>query len=114
MKNRLFLMGILILALSIFGCRRRGISLDDREPLSLAPDVKWALVTEPYTAFKSEPNWESKTLSHCRKGDIIQILGKVENDEGVWYKFSSGFLPQEVLSIYQNRYKALKQLETLK
>lgn len=105
---------LFIMAIYLNGCRKNKITLDDREPLSLAPDVQWALIIEPYTAYKKEPTWESQTLEHCRKGDIEQILGRVEREDTIWYKFSNGYLPQEVLEVYQNKYKAMKQKDSLK
>lgn len=113
MKRLLFCIAVALLFLSI-SCKKKQIVLDDREPLSLAPDVTWALIIEPYTAYKKDPSWESQTLEHCRKGDIVQILGKVENEDNVWYKFDKGYLPGEVLEVYQNKYKAMKQQESLK
>lgn len=99
---------ILVSALLFSACKKKEITLDDRDPLALIPDIQWALIKEPYTAFKSNPSWTSDALSKCKKGDIIRVTGKIENADGVWYKFESGYLPGEVLEVYSNKYKAQK------
>jgi len=100
------------------GCSKKKeeiIEFDSTYPLALAPDVKWAVVTEPYASFKENCDWNSLTEGHCRKGDIFQVTGNSrDKDNEVWYKFESGWLPQSCLSVYSNRYKALSVSESIK
>ena len=109
---------ITILALTILaavsaiftGCSKKSaevIVFDDRHPLALAPDVEWAVVTEPYAVFKETDEWGSATAGHCRKGEILQVMGKsVDSAKENWYYFEGGWLPQSCVSIFSNRYKA--------
>ena len=91
------------------------IVFDSSEPLSLAPDVEWALVTDPYAAYKTSTDWNAEITGHCRRGEILQVLAKSLDDEKtVWYKFEEGWLPQKCLKIYTNRYKAKTAAESLK
>lgn len=113
MKKISFLLSVLAVVGAV-GCQRHKIVFDESEPLALIPDVQWALVKEPYSSFRESPTWESHGNSHCRKGDILCIIGKLENEEGIWYKFQDGYLPQEVLEVYSNRYKALSAEKELK
>lgn len=114
MKNKLkilitiFLIQLILLCLT--GCVKKEtemLPLDNSEPMSLAPDVEWAVVTSPYAAFRQEHDWDAKVLSHARKGDIIQITGKTSNpNNNQWYNTKSGWLPKSSISVYSNRLKA--------
>ena len=109
---------ITILALTILaavsaiftGCSKKSaevIVFDDRYPLALAPDVEWAVVTEPYAVFKENDEWGAAPAGHCRKGEILQVMGKsVDSAKENWYYFEGGWLPQSCVSIFSNRYKA--------
>ena len=90
------------------------ISFDDSYPLALAPDVEWCVVTEPYVAYKKEADWGSTVTGHCRKGEILQILGKHPDSGGErWYYTDKGWLSEISISVYSNRYKAQKVSEEL-
>lgn len=83
------------------------IVFDNSHPLALAPDVSWAVIKDPYAAYKTEPNWSADAKGHCRKGEILQVIGKsVDEKNDVWYSFENGWLPANSLSIFNNRYKA--------
>lgn len=98
----------LITALS--SCQKKTtevIVFDNSHPLALAPDVEWAVVTEPYAVFRAEDEWTALTTGHCRKGEILQVKGKsVDAEKENWYFFEGGWLPQNCVSIFSNRYKA--------
>ena len=100
------------------GCKKSKeeiIIFDNEEPLSLAPDVEWALVTDPYAAYRQDTDWNSNIVNHCRRGEILQVYAKsIDKDKTVWYKFENGWLPETCLSIYANRYKAKTAAEALK
>ena len=112
MKNKVILAFFLILILSAFlsACKKSGnepIVFDNTHPLALAPDVEWAVVTEPYAVFKESDEWTAATAGHCRKGEILQVKGKsVDAEKNNWYYFEGGWLPQNCVSIFSNRYKA--------
>lgn len=118
MKNNFFFFTILLFVLFSSSCikqKEEAIVFDDSYPLALSPNVTWALITDPYAAYKSEIGWISETNSHCRRGEILQVLGKATDKENNdWYRFEEGWLPSSCLSIYSNRYKALTASSQLK
>lgn len=110
--NKSIILIFIILCLTSFfaSCKKKTaevIVFDDSHPLALAPDVEWAVVTEPYAVFKESDEWGAATAGHCRKGEILQVKGKsVDADKENWYYFEGGWLPQSCVSIFSNRYKA--------
>ena len=110
--NKLFLILIFILILIPFfsSCKKKSaesIIFDNTHPLALAPDVEWAVVTEPYAVFRESDEWGGSTAGHCRKGEILQVKGKsVDAQKENWYYFEGGWLPQNCVSVFSNRYKA--------
>lgn len=117
-KNKFIISLLMILAvILISSCRKKTseqIIFDDTHPLALAPDVEWAVITEPYAVFKLEDEWGAATAGHCRKGEILQVKGKsVDAAKENWYYFEGGWLPQSYVSIFSNRYKAESVSKTL-
>ncbi len=112
MKNNLFAVFFLILisTIAFASCKKNNtetIVFDESHPLALAPDVEWAVVIEPYAVFKESDEWEAATAGHCRKGEVLQVMGKsVDEAKENWYFFEGGWLPQNCVSIFSNRYKA--------
>ncbi len=109
-KSIISLLIILSLTSFVTSCKKKTaetIVFDNSHPLALAPDVEWAVVTEPYAVFKENDEWGAATTGHCRKGEILQVMGKsVDADKENWYYFEGGWLPQSCVSIFSNRYKA--------
>ncbi len=111
MRRFLLLLLKFCFLISLFSCvscsSKKEIVFDNSEPLALAPDVQWAVVIEPYAAFRKNTDWSSEINGHCRKGDILQIKGNaVFNNAENWYYFDEGWLPESVIDIYPNRFKA--------
>ena len=113
--KRIFIPAILIFILFLIftgltSCQKKtaeAIVFDSSHPLALAPDVEWAVVTEPYAVFRESDEWGGATTGHCRKGEILQVKGKsVDAAKDTWYYFEGGWLPQSCVSIFSNRYKA--------
>ena len=108
----------LLISLSITSCNKKKeevIEFNETHPLSLAPDVEWALITDPYAAYRKDIEWNAEVTNHCRRGDILQVYAKsIDKQKTVWYKFEEGWLPETCLSIYSNRYKAQTAAENLK
>ena len=104
--------------ISFVSCTKKSaetIRLDTSEPLALAPDISWAVVLDPYAAYRTSPSWDAAANGYCRKGDILQVTGKADvKESGVWLKFSEGWLPDSAVTIYANRYRAEKAAEKLK
>ena len=95
---------------SFVSCTKKSseaIPLDTSEPLALVPDISWAVVLDPYAAYRSTPSWDSAAAGYCRKGDILQVTGKAAvKESGTWYKFKDGWLSESAVTIYANRYRA--------
>lgn len=108
---------LVLCSLLVISCKKKPeelIKFDDSQPLALAPYVEWAVVIDPYAAYRSEANWDSAVFGHCRKGDILQVQGKsIDENKDTWYMFESGWLPSNCLSIYSNRLKAQSESEKL-
>ena len=103
---------LLLFSFLIIGCAKKDeteIILDNSEHLALAPDVQWAVVSEPYAAFKESKDWSASVIGHCRKGDVLQVKGKsLDSKNEVWYYFEQGWLPSSSVLVYNNRLKAQK------
>jgi len=86
--------------------------LDESDPLALAPDVQWIVVREPYVALRSAPGWSSPIASHCRRGQVLQIIGNetlVQESEPrteKWYFVPGGWLPGSAVTICANKFLA--------
>lgn len=106
MKEKLIILFVFI-SIFVISCKRDNtIYFDNVEPLALVPDVQWAVVIEPYAAFRKDMSWDSEVLGHCRKSDILQVKGMAISTDGSWYKFNEGWLPDSAISIYTNKFKA--------
>lgn len=111
----LFLVSLLVLVSCSGNKKNEKIEFDKTHPLALAPDVSWALVTDPYASFRESMNWNADTTGHIRKGEILQVIGRsVDEKKYVWYKFAEGWLPASCLTIYSNRMKAQSAANQLK
>lgn len=115
--NKIFIVGLVIAAALLTGCKKKTeevIKFDESQPLALAPNVDWAVVEDPYAAYRSEANWDASVSGHCRKGDILQVLGKsTDEKKDVWYMFENGWLPSNCLAIFSNRLKAKTESDKL-
>lgn len=121
MKNKSLLLFIavciffVLTATSCKGSKNEVIVFDNSQPLALAPDVQWALVTDPYAAFRTTMDWESEINSYCKKGEILQVKScSFDSKKNNWYEFEQGWLPESVVSIYSNRMKAQSAKKELK
>lgn len=117
MKSSVFIF-LLILSLTCFtGCKKNDLDVivfDNSEPLALAVDVEWAVIAEPYAAYKESHSWQASVKGHGRKGDVLQVIGKyLDKNSEVWYCFENGWLPSSVITIYNNRYKAKSAADRL-
>ena len=117
MKKIFYICLLFVCLLNFNSCQKNDetvIILDNSEPLALAPDVEWAVITDPYAAYKTEMGWTSSVAGHCRKGEILQIKGKsLDSNKENWYLFENGWLPENCLSVFSNRLKASAVSEQL-
>ncbi len=94
--------------------RTKMIDISDSNSRELSPSVDWALVHEPYAAFRKEPSFESPVVAHARRGEIMQVLGNrhvttgsgKNEHTGAWYWFEQGWLDESLVTLYDNRFKA--------
>lgn len=114
-KKIFFAVFLFFLCLSLSSCFRR-----QEEPLidisaaeSLVPGERWALIVEPYAAYRIKPSFTAGISAHGRQGDIEKVDGtfidtdSVSNEHGIlWYCFSSGWLPEKTVRVYSNKLKA--------
>lgn len=109
------LLWLVSMAMLLSGCgKQRSIALDDRNALSLAPDIQWAVVKEPYVTYRKDKSWDAPTGDYERKGKILQVLGTSDAGDGVvWLKFSGGYLPSSSVTIESNRYKAERTSQSM-
>ena len=113
-----FILFLSLCVISLAACKKNKVEIiefDNTYPLALAPDVQWAVITEPYATYKQNIGWDSPIEGHCRKGDVLQILGNASDDNGeIWYRFLDGWLHSSCLTVYSNRYKAQSVSDSLK
>ncbi len=92
--------------------------LDTSDPLALAPDVRWAVVTASYASFKKEASWTSQSVDYCKQGECFPIQAtstiSVEEKSQTWYRFEEGWLPESAVKIYENKFRAEKAAKSLK
>ena len=108
---------------SIISCNKKELVLNQDDPLSMKPGIQWAVVTSPYTAFFVEPDYSSDVLSYGRAGLVAMVKGshivKVSKSNKVntvmyWYNFEQGWLPQDVLELFDNKLRAENYARQLK
>src|SRR5574344_138993 len=105
---------VLIAGLLFSSCVRKNapVSFDDSDPLALDPDIQWAVVHDPYAAFRKETSYDSEVTGHSRAGDILKVAGfrTVQQDKKEkaeqWYAFDQGWLPASTVDVYSNKLKA--------
>ncbi|MCQ2572305.1 MAG: hypothetical protein MJ182_00235 [Treponema sp.] len=109
-----FLGAIFLLLLTVIfaGCKRDkslSIELDNNEPLALAVDIEWAVISEPYVIFRSIQEWNGKDSGHGKKGEVLQVKGySYSSTNEKWVKFEKGYLPLKSVQIFTNKYQADK------
>ena len=109
-----------LLPLLVASCKKHDaseIELDTSDPLALAPDVRWAVVIEPYAAFREEISWDAEAADYCKQGELFPILASAlaseENGGETWYRFEDGWLPASAITVYPNKLRALKAAASL-
>ncbi|MCI5523938.1 MAG: hypothetical protein SO116_04160 [Treponema sp.] len=115
-KSLAFIFSAWILLLNV-SCKKSNyneIKIEDN--VITSADEKWAVIVEPYAAFRSECNFDSTVENHGRKGEVLPVKGnalvKEEHNEKLgissykkWYYFEKGWLPEETVRIYDNKFR---------
>ncbi|MBQ0002613.1 MAG: hypothetical protein KBT21_03665 [Treponema sp.] len=113
MKKIIFI--LLAVSTLFFSCKndKDEIDIHQNDMLALNPNVQWAVVIEPYAAFRTEASWNAGTNDHSRLGDVLMIQGNAilessneSSSKEIWYRFDKGWLSESSVSVYQNKYKA--------
>lgn len=95
--------------------KTKSINIELKNPESINPGIQWALINEPFVAFRSDSDFDSEVTSHGRLGDVEKVIGVFRKKERVWYRFSKGWLDEGSVIIYDTQLKALsKSKEVLK
>lgn len=116
-KQFIFLLSIFLISSVLASCNKDknlNISLDNSEPLALAVDVEWAVVTDSYVTFRSDKDWNSSDKGHAKKGAVLKVIGysySKENEK--WVKFEEGYLPIKSVIVYSNKYQAVSEARKL-
>ena len=114
--KKLSTVAVLLFVFVLLGAcsKEKPIVLNADDIQALTPGVEWAVVTEPYAAFREEPAFESTVMAHARKADVLEVKGKTLSKDSLtsrtftWYKFDQGWLELSAVVIYDNRLKAQK------
>lgn len=75
-------------------------------------DGEWAVLADPYVAYRDAPDPSSNVRAHGRLGDIARVTGKslvpdVKTQTSlIWYQFEDGFVAESAVVIYPNRLQA--------
>ena len=110
MKCRLFFCSILM-CLSLFSCQRKFTGVDLSSAPELEINTQWAVITDPYVIFRTQPDLASDaTAVHGRRGEIHEIVGKriiiKDKMQTLVYQFKEGWLPDTSVTVYSNKLKA--------
>jgi hypothetical protein len=98
--------------LLLCGCVRKNVplTLDNSDPLALDPGIEWAVVHDPYAAYRKTAGYDAPVTAHCRKADILQVTGRctvrIDTTDETWYAFRDGWLPGNSIDIYSNKFRA--------
>lgn len=111
-KTFLLLISIFICLTTLSSCKRDkalNINLDTSDPLALAVDIEWAVISEPYVIFRDVQEWNGKDLGRGKKGEVFKVLGYSYSSENEkWVKFEKGFLPLSNVKVFSNKFQAEK------
>lgn len=78
----------------------------------ISDELLWATIILPYTAFFDIPGAQGIVLSHGRKGDVLQITGRMYAKENtkttLWLQCEKGWLSETAVNTYKNELQAQK------
>lgn len=115
MLRKTILISVCVFSIVLTSCvRNKTVHFDDSEPLALVNGIDWAVINQPYVAFRTEAGYDKPINAEGKKAEIHRVTGKctveiIEKKKKkyiVWYKFEEGWLDESVVDIYNNRYKA--------
>ena len=116
--GRALLIGSLILAAGLSGCREernvRPVEMPETNVLSLR--AGWSVVTNSYVRVHASPDAESQIVSHVRRGTLAEVTGKtsfrdtVGSESDNWYQVrigeTEGWIFGTALELYNSRQRA--------
>ena len=104
---------LLLLIFNFFSCTKNKTSNISFEQIpQMSVGEKWAVISSPYIAYKEIASSTANIISHGRRGDVHQILGKkilVSEDlkeKSIWYKLPDGWIEESSIYIYNNQFQA--------
>ncbi len=115
MKTRYLFVALLSVFL-LSSCRneKKTLLVDLSAVENLALSVEWAVISDPYAAYRIKPQDETNIMAHGRRGDVLPVVGKSLTKNGIWYQFADGWLPSSALQIYSNKLKADSVAKSIK
>lgn len=107
MKYYIYITLLFFLSFFSLSCSKtKPISLELKNPDCMNPDIQWALINEPFVAYRSEGDFDSNITAHGRLGDVERIIGVLRTKDLVWYRFSKGWLDASSILVYDTELKA--------
>ena len=98
---------LLLCLITVSSCaNKEPVPIDISHIDNLASSPKWAVITEVYATYLSEPNTNANTVAYGRTGDILAVEGIEIGPHENWYKFEQGWLPKSSVTIYSNKLQA--------
>jgi hypothetical protein len=115
MKNK-YLFAALLSVFLLLSCKNeKKVTLVDLSAVeNLALSVEWAVISDPYAAYRIKPQEETNITAHGRRGDVLPVVGKSLTKNGIWYQFAEGWLPHSAVQIYSNKLKAESVANSIK
>lgn len=106
----IFLLFSCILFLNACTDKEEYVPIDVSNTSNIATSPQWAVIVEPYAAYRVRSFDTSDINAHGRIGDIIEVIGSTINTLGktkqLWYQFENGWLPESSIGVHSNKLKA--------
>ncbi|MGP1510052.1 hypothetical protein [Treponema lecithinolyticum] len=112
MKTWLYVYFLCTLFCILSGCtaekNEQLIDISEVENIGFAEP--WALINEPYAAYRIKPSDTADAASHGRQGDVVKLIGSYidirDGQRRLWYQFTAGWLPETAVSLFSNKLQA--------
>lgn len=118
--EKLFLTSLIfLLIIFISGCflKTDTDTIDVSDAYKISSLEQWAVITDNYVAYKSEPSALAPVKAHGRLGEVQKITGSqivISNKSHlIWYELEDGWLEENSIRIFSNRLQAERTAEKL-
>ncbi|MDR1785288.1 MAG: hypothetical protein LBR23_02310 [Spirochaetaceae bacterium] len=84
--------------------------------------VLWAVIIEPYAAFRESCSPSAPTAAYGRRCDVEQVTARTlvpdpsqgDAKTALWYGFAKGWLPENSVLVFSNKYKAMNMADQMR